>query len=219
MRRHNNAVIVQDDFTKWIQSYPMKTRDTSETMSFSQRSLPPWQKPDIIYTHGTDSSQEHSEACQDSQWNHDTSTPHRSETNGVAERAVRRVKEGTAVAVVQSGPPEEWWDCAMEYCCYLRNVHDKMSDDLTEYIPTSAKDKSRVHQIGKKTLKGIFLGVVPRAERGKSGDFTRDEWNHRCVCATLAISALSPALKRCRKEHKKMEVKKESQHNVIRWRI
>ena len=40
-----------------------------------------------------------------------------------------------------------------------------------------------------------------------------------CVCSTLAISALSPAWKRCRKEHKKMEVKKESQHNVIRWRI
>ena len=34
-------------------------------------------------------------ACQELQWNHDTSTAHRSETNGVAERAVRRVNEGT----------------------------------------------------------------------------------------------------------------------------
>ena len=33
--------------------------------------------------------------------NHDASTPHRAETNGVAQRAVRRVKEGTAIALVQ----------------------------------------------------------------------------------------------------------------------
>ena len=32
--------------------------------------------------------------CEDLSWNHRTSTPHRSETNGIAERAVRRVKEG-----------------------------------------------------------------------------------------------------------------------------
>ena len=31
-------------------------------------------------------------ACEDLSWNHCTSTPHRSETNGIAERAVRRVK-------------------------------------------------------------------------------------------------------------------------------
>ena len=54
-------------------------------------------------------------------------TPHRSETNGVAEKDVRRVKEGTAIALGQSGPPEEWWDCAMECDYYLRNVHDKMA--------------------------------------------------------------------------------------------
>ena len=33
--------------------------------------------------------------------NHDTSTPPRSKTNGVAERAVPRLKEGAAIALVQ----------------------------------------------------------------------------------------------------------------------
>ena len=55
------------------------------------------------------------------------------ETNGVAERAVRRVKEGTATALVQGGPPEEWWDCPMECYCYLRNVHDKIADGKTAF--------------------------------------------------------------------------------------
>ena len=41
---------------------------------------------------------------------------------------------------------------------------------LVEYIPTTAGDKSRVQQFGKRTLKGIFLGFVPRAGGGWSGD-------------------------------------------------
>ena len=32
-----------------------------------------------------------------------------------------------------------------------------------EYVPVSAKDKSRVHQFGKETLKRINLGYVQRA--------------------------------------------------------
>ena len=40
-------------------------------------------------------------ACGDLSWNHCTSTPHRSETNGIAERAVRRVKEGTSAVLLQ----------------------------------------------------------------------------------------------------------------------
>ena len=30
---HKNALVVQDNFTDWTQSYPMKTKETSETMS------------------------------------------------------------------------------------------------------------------------------------------------------------------------------------------
>ena len=47
-------------------------------------------------------------------WNHCTSTPHRSETNGIAEGAVRRVKEGTSAVLLQSGQDEEWWADSME---------------------------------------------------------------------------------------------------------
>ena len=40
-----------------------------------------------------------------------------------------------------------------------------------------------------------------------------------CVCSTSAISVPSTVLKRCRKERKKMQVKKESQQNRSRWWI
>ena len=52
---------------------------------------------------------EFGKACEDLSWNHCTSTPHRSETNGIAERAVRRVKEGTSAVLLQSGLNESWW--------------------------------------------------------------------------------------------------------------
>ena len=38
--------------------------------------------------------------------------------------------------MVQSGPPEEWWDCEMERDCYLRNVYDKMADGKTAHENT-----------------------------------------------------------------------------------
>ena len=41
--------------------------------------------------------------CDDLFWNYCTSTPHRSETNGIAERAVRRMMEGTLCCIVAIG--------------------------------------------------------------------------------------------------------------------
>ena len=71
--------------------------------------------------------------CECSSWNHCTSTPHRSETNGIAERAVRWIKEGTSAVLLQSGLDEEWWADSMECCCYLRNIQDLLSDGKTPH--------------------------------------------------------------------------------------
>ena len=81
----------------------------------------------------TDNSLELGKACGDLSWNHCTSTPHRSETNGIAERAVRRVKEGTSAVLLQSGLDEKWWADSMECCTYLRNIEDLLSDGKTPY--------------------------------------------------------------------------------------
>ena len=57
--------------------------------------------------------------------------PVRSETNGVAERAIRRVKEGTSAVLLQSGLDEKWWAASMECYCFLRNVQDLLADGKT----------------------------------------------------------------------------------------
>ena len=108
---HRYAVVVQDLATQWIQAYPCKTRTSQETQRSLQKLLEPNKKPKFVYT---DNSLEFGKACEDLSWNHCTSTPHRSETNGISERAVRRVKEGTSALLLQSGLNECWWADSME---------------------------------------------------------------------------------------------------------
>ena len=88
---HRYAVGVQDLATQWIQSYPCKTKTSQETERSLMKFLEPTRKPKVIYT---DNSLEFGKSCEELSWNHCTSTPHRSETSGIAERAVRRVEEG-----------------------------------------------------------------------------------------------------------------------------
>ena len=66
-------------------------------------------------------------------WNHNQSTPYRSEANGIVENAVRRVKEGTSAILVLSGLSEKWWSEATEGFCYLRNIQDKLADRIPPY--------------------------------------------------------------------------------------
>ena len=170
---HRYAVVVQDLATRWFQSHPCKTKTSQETQRSLQKFLEPTRKPKVIYT---DNSLEFGKACEDLPRNHCTSTPHRSETNASAERAVRRVKEGTSVVLLQSGLDENW---SKECYTYLWNVQDLLSDgktpyerrfvkpfkgpiipfgSLVTYYPISAKDQSRIHQFGQKVLPGLFLG-------------------------------------------------------------
>ena len=194
---------MQDLATQWIQAYPCKNKTSQETQRSLQKFLEPERKPKVIYT---DNSLEFGKACEDLSWNHCTSTPNRSETNGIAERAVRRVKEGTSAVLLQSGLNQSWWADSMECYTYLRNVTDLLSDgktpnerrfgqpckgpiipfgSLVEYHPITAKDQSRIHQFGKKVLPGLFLGYALYAGRIWKGDVLIADleelgrWTHR----------------------------------------
>ena len=160
---HRYAVVVQDLATQWIRRIRAKTNFTRNQRSL-QKFLEPERKPKVIYT---DNSLEFGKACEDLSWNHCTSTPHRSETYGITERTVRRVKEGTSAVLLQSGLNESWWADSMECYTYLRNVTDLFSDGKTPYerrrlgnlfkdlsfhlvhwlsiILCTAKDQSRIH--------------------------------------------------------------------------
>ena len=177
----------QDLATQWIQSFPYETKTSRETQKSLQKFLEPTRKPEVIYT---DNSLEFGKPCEDLSWNHCTSTPHRSETDGIAERAVRRSEEGTSAVLLQSGMDEKRWADSMECYCYLRNIQDLLSDGrppherrfgepfngpevpfgaMVDYHPICAKDISRLHQFGPKVLSGIYSLDMENLERRHHG--------------------------------------------------
>ena len=109
-------MVVQDLATQWIHSYQCKTKTSQETQKNLMKFLEPTRKPKVIYA---DIFLEF--------------TSHRSETNGIGERAVRRMKEGTSAVLLQSGLGNGWWADSVECYCYLRNIQDLLSDGKTPH--------------------------------------------------------------------------------------
>ena len=107
---HRHAVVVQDLASQWIQSSPCKTKLFRIRRRACKSS---WSRTGSLKSFTLTIPLEFGKACEDLSWNHCTSTPHRSETNGIAERAVRRVKEGTSAVLLQSGLDEKWWADSM----------------------------------------------------------------------------------------------------------
>ena len=144
-----NALVVQDQYSTWLQGYASPTKSAHDTKIGLRRFMGPklnaaktytddaseddlteYGEPNYAYTDG---SKEFKKALEDLGWCHDTSTPYRPQTNGVVERAVRRVKEGTSCALYQSGWAVQWWLEAMACYCFLRNIADVQKDGHTAY--------------------------------------------------------------------------------------
>ena len=89
-------------------SYPCKkNRDVQYTMRSLRRFLLPEADPSTICTK---TIMEFTKACEGLHWNHGRSSRRRSQTDCIAQRAVRRVKEGTSSLFVQSSLNESWWE-------------------------------------------------------------------------------------------------------------
>ena len=121
--------MVQDLATQWMQSCPCTTKTSQETDRSLRKFLVPSEKPKIIKTGNSWSGN----SCEDLSWNHCTSVPHRSETSCIAERVVRRRKQGTSAVLLQSGLDEKWMTDSMECYCYLQNVQDLLADGKTPF--------------------------------------------------------------------------------------
>ena len=119
------AMIIQDRFTSWIKAWPLKQTTAKLAKLCLKRFSGPYLQIKYAYSDG---STELYKAFKDLNISHDPSTAHGPQTNGVAERVVRRVKEGTSVCIAQSGFYECWWGYAMECYCFLRNIVDTLAN-------------------------------------------------------------------------------------------
>ena len=118
--------------------------------------------------------------------NHERSTPRRSETSGIAERAVRRVEEGTSSVLVQSGLQVSRWAEAMHGVLLVTPKCARPTGRWPDASQTSVQFTSRwadhsiwsmisllsniikrprpsAHQFGTKVLPGILIGYALNA--------------------------------------------------------
>ena len=114
----------------------------------------------------------------DCSWNHRTSTPFRSETNGIAERAIRRGKREKEHQLFCCNP--DWMisggqiaTCGMSKTSWQTGKL-RMNEDLGNHLKDQffrlvhwwnvsqapRETQREVHQFGKKVLPGIFLGYA-----------------------------------------------------------
>ena len=175
---HSNALIVQDGYSHWLQSYPMTSKDAQETASCLRRFLPP------------SISETRKETIQ-------RSSPKRVRT--YKGRMTRILDRGKSCSTSER---QRWFKVAfpknggtvrMECCCYFRNVHDKMVNGRTacekscgvkcdgalipfgakvSYKPISSKDEAKLHQFGeKKDASRNLHGLCPTCGTRVVGGF------------------------------------------------
>ena len=82
--RHGDvaALITYNRATHWLEGFGSCSKDAASSKQALQRFMGPQCEPQLIYT---DNSEEFGKACKDLNWCHDTSRPHLTDTNGVAE--------------------------------------------------------------------------------------------------------------------------------------
>lgn len=126
-----------------------------------------------------------------------TTYPHHTgpQSNGVAERVVRRVLEGTPAVIMKSGLPRDWWSEAAHCYCLLRNANDKIEPEKTppyearhdnllrgrllpfgasySYKPATKRDIAVAKKFDGKVRKGILKGY-PLQSGGLLGDWPGD---------------------------------------------
>ena len=120
-------------------------------MNLSCTSFVPSEKPKVIYSN----TLEFGQACEELSWNHGTSTPFRSETNGIADKQNQGRNICSTVTI--------WLGRTMvggfRGVCYPRNVLGELVKgpaipfgSTVEYHPVSTKNQSRLHRCGKKVF-------------------------------------------------------------------
>ena len=161
---HKHGLTAQDDVANWIQSCPMKTKEiyTDNSNEFILKLVK-------IYN-GIMPQAPSSNRNEPSGRMSRPQSKRRNSYRTRAKRTTRRMVglcDGMLLLLAQR---------ARQYGANGKTAFEKRYGQKfdgpsipfgtsVEYIPITAKDKSRVHQFGQKTLKGIFLGYVPRAGR------------------------------------------------------
>ena len=110
-----NAFVLYDRATGWVECFPKATLSYNDTLK-AMRDFQGTTGPKVQQFH-SDNFPSIAKAAKTMRWTAPTSTPGIPQTNGLAERKVRQVKEGGRTNLVQSGLDNAWWPYAVAHRC------------------------------------------------------------------------------------------------------
>ena len=119
--------LVRGHATSFKQLYPAATKSSKECEIALKRVQGPRVHERIKHLY-TDGAPEIVKAGKNLRTCHDTSTPYRSATNGIAEREIRNVLEGTRTLLEHSGLPSPYWPYASRCFCHHANIRMVVGD-------------------------------------------------------------------------------------------
>ena len=155
--------------------YPTETKSAED----AKRSLLHFTGPDArVKTFHSDNAWELVAAARELGWIHSTATPGHPQSNGVAERFVRTVLEGTRTLLLHAGMEHRWWRYAARCFTFALNVATHQGGRtpwhkrhhfifpgqlipfgaLVIYKPTPTKPSLQPRKFEPKGRHGIFLG-------------------------------------------------------------
>ena len=113
------AIVIKDRATRWVDCYPLKDKTAEEAERALRDCVGPAAHVGTFYS---DNAPELVKAARDLKWHHDTATPGRPQTNGVAERAVRQVEEGARTVCERAGLAPKWLLCSVKHFAVRTNL-------------------------------------------------------------------------------------------------
>ena len=191
--RHGDttALVVRDRGTGWVAAYPAKRKSVEEL----KLAVNDFKGPETIKRWYSDGAPELHATCREIGIRHDTSDPHRSETNGAIERCNRTVIEGARCLLFQSGMPYKYWKQAIKcFCSNYNYTHvdskkgtvpyvERMSHKFpgralqfgckVRYLPSAEREVEKREKIDPSLRDGLFVGY-----RQHTGGKWAEQWHY-----------------------------------------
>ena len=139
----NSALVLYDRGTDWLDCYPSATRSIEHTVEAFKQWAGSKEKIQAFYC---DNAHELIGAARKCGWRCATATTGIHQTNGLAERMVRKSKEGGRCNIVQSGLSGKWWPEGIRTYCFAHSV--ELLDGDSPYNRRHGKGALRTSHVG-----------------------------------------------------------------------